>query len=58
MFPKRDGPRAKQSLMCTHKETGENKEQGKGKETEVTDLGPQNLHVLGHREESGKAELP
>lgn len=49
MFPKRDGPRAKQSPMCTHKETGENKEQGKRKETEVTDPGPQNLHVLEQR---------
>lgn len=45
--------------LSTHRETGETKEQGKGKETEVTDRGPQNLHVLGHREErSGKVELP
>lgn len=38
MFPKIIGPRTNQSLMCTNKETRENKEQGKGKEKEVTDL--------------------
>lgn len=51
MFPKKDGPRTNQSLMCMHKEARENKERGKGKEKEVRDL----EHSAEGR--SGKAEL-